>query len=200
MLKQIDFTLPGPICKCDEWKTPPQGKPWTFWTVDGYLTIKCTICNTELKSRFKARILYDSGTQGNRTVARHFTPEDAQLVDQLMSVYKGKVMHVFEDGYAWLNLKTTDSEYEKRLMDHCASTKSGVLWSLRKPDATPCVTITVDSESTVIYAKGKKNSDVAKKYVKYITALVELGLVKGIADDVTLPDTKLVVDDLIKQG
>lgn len=186
----IQLYLHVPICDCfhknpsDEYKNKEW--QWSIIKVDGknFVHIKCTKCGASIQKEASAGCYLKDNSAGN--VTRKMTKHESEMFDILISSHIGEVVHQFEDGFTWINLKTTHSEYEGNLMHHCGDSKRGVLWSLRKPDGYPCVTITVDSDNIIIYAKGKKNSDVAKKHVKYIYALLRLDKVKEISEKVDI--------------
>lgn len=82
----------------------------------------------------------------------------------------GEVIIEFEDGYYWIDLKTTYSKDEANAMGHCGNTNDGdTLLSLRDKNKSPHVTVAWHSEEKAIFQmKGRQNKKPVEKYYPYI--------------------------------
>ena len=177
---KVFFELENPICSC-EWDSPgdwgwelaPDEKHW--------LGIRCKKCDIKLLTNIGARVRYYKDKKKEQTkpseITRTMTKREAQIFDAIKSELYGVVKHRFEDGFYWVDLCTSYSEEEARLMDHCGKDKRGSLWSLRDSNKVPHLTITVEKDK-VICLRGRHNKAPKNigKYKHCIDYLNELGL------------------------
>lgn len=92
------------------------------------------------------------------------------------------VLHKFDNGYYWYDIRSSACSIEGEKMGHCGQgMKEGNLYSLRSPSGTsinpdPHVTIEMDADKTVWQVKGRANMTPKKKYWPYISwFLVNMG-------------------------
>lgn len=93
-----------------------------------------------------------------------------------------KLLHKFDNGYYWYDIRSSACNIEATQMGHCgAGGNGGNLYSLRSPSGTPrspdpWVTIEMDAGKTVWQIKGRANGPAKKKYWPYISwFLVNMG-------------------------
>jgi len=86
---------------------------------------------------------------------------------------QGEIIKTYDDGYYWIDLRTSSCKAEAKAMGHCGNTTNGTtLLSLRK-NKKPHVTIGWDeSENIFTQIKGKENTKPIEKFHKYIVDLI----------------------------
>ncbi len=85
----------------------------------------------------------------------------------------GKVIKIFDDGWYWIDLETTEDLDEAEAMGHCGRTTEGTtLYSLRK-NMSPHVTMAINTkEGYITQCKGRNNKKPIEKYHSYIVDLM----------------------------
>jgi hypothetical protein len=89
------------------------------------------------------------------------------------------VVHKFNDGYYWYDIKSSACNLEGLKMGHCgAGLAEGNLYSLRSPSGTrkdpdPHVTIELTGDGTIHQIKGKENAAPVKKYWPYVSWFIK---------------------------
>ena len=93
-----------------------------------------------------------------------------------------KLLHKFDNGYYWYDIRSSACNIEGEKMGHCGQgANEGNLYSLRSPSGTPRspdphVTIEMDADKTVWQVRGRANMTPKKKYWPYISwFLVNMG-------------------------
>ena len=92
-----------------------------------------------------------------------------------------KIVHKFDNGYYWYDIRSSACDIEATQMGHCGQGERGNLYSLRSPSGTvrspdPHVTIEMDVDKIVWQVKGRANMTPKKKYWPYISwFLVNMG-------------------------
>lgn len=118
----------------------------------------------------------------------------------------GEILIQYDDGFYWVDLKTTNSDEEADCMGHCGRTDKGTtIYSLRRklPNGKiAChVTSAVDDDEGIIYQmKGKNNTKPIDKYHKYIVDLLidDKLKIKGFGREYSIEDD-FSVEDLNKE-
>ena len=82
------------------------------------------------------------------------------------------VVHTYDDGYYWVDLKTNDCDGEGGAMGHCGRTNADTLLSLRDDRGEPHVTIAYNYDGEATQIKGKGNKKPVEKYHTYIYDLI----------------------------
>jgi hypothetical protein len=97
-----------------------------------------------------------------------------------------QVIHTFDDGYYWYDLRKSACDIEGRTMKHCGSADRGTLYSLRtgekRRDIKRYITLSMDEGRTVYQIKGKGNTAPPEELWPYIDAFIENAEVKRIAE------------------
>lgn len=112
------------------------------------------------------RKLITAAIQAKRLLARE--PEEPQ-----------NVVHKFDNGYYWYDIKSDACTIEGQKMGHCGKgLAGGNLYSLRSPSGTrkdpdPHVTIELAADGTIYQIKGKANDAPVKKYWPYVSWFVK---------------------------
>lgn len=89
------------------------------------------------------------------------------------------VVHKFDNGYYWYDIKSDACTIEGQKMGHCGKgLAEGNLYSLRSPSGTrkdpdPHVTIELTGDGTIHQIKGKANDAPVKKYWPYISWFIK---------------------------
>ena len=89
------------------------------------------------------------------------------------------VVHKFDNGYYWYDIKSDACTIEGEKMGHCGKgLAEGNLYSLRSPSGTrkdpdPHVTIELTGDGTIHQIKGKANDAPVKKYWPYISWFIK---------------------------
>jgi hypothetical protein len=86
-----------------------------------------------------------------------------------------QVIHEFDNGYFWYDIRSHACDFEAKKMGHCGRTDDGSLYSLRsgeKRNVKPMVTVEFDG-STVYQIKGKGNDAPRRDLWPYIDWFVE---------------------------
>ncbi len=137
------------------------------------------------------RKLIAAAIKAKRLLARE--PEEPQ-----------NVVHKFDNGYYWYDIKSDACNIEGLKMGHCGQgMKEGNLYSLRSPSGTrkdpdPHVTIEMDADKTVWQVKGRGNMTPKKKYWPYISwFLVNMGA-KNYREDRSGDASKEMIEYLEK--
>lgn len=100
---------------------------------------------------------------------------------QLSEIESNKIIKQYPDGFYWVDLRSSNSQEERNLMGHCASSSSDTLYSLRKIDPgtrsiEAFVTLAVNPDSNEwVQCKGKRNSKPKKEYFPYIVDILLKG-------------------------
>lgn len=106
--------------------------------------------------------------------------EDVCLDYQLTREDPEQVIHTFEDGSYWYDLRTYQCEMEGNRMGHCGTDQRGTLYSLRKQDAgkkasKSYVTIAYNADEGTIYQiKGRQNTCPPRELWGHIETFVEI--------------------------
>ena len=97
-----------------------------------------------------------------------------------------QVIHTFDDGYYWYDLRKSYCEIEGREMKHCGSADKGTMYSLRtgekRRDIKRYITLSMDEDRTVYQIKAKGNSAPSEELWPYLDAFIENAEVKRIAE------------------
>ena len=122
------------------------------------------------------------------------------------------VVHKFDNGYYWYDIKSDACTIEGQKMGHCGKgLAEGNLYSLRSPSGTrkdpdPHVTIELTGDGTIHQIKGKANDAPVKKYWPYISWFIknikstEGKPVTDYKEDKTLPGFGDMYDYLQEQN
>ena len=106
--------------------------------------------------------------------------EDVCLDYQLTREDPEQIIHTFEDGSYWYDLRTYQCEMEGNRMGHCGTDQRGTLYSLRKQDAgkkasKSYVTIAYNADEGTIYQiKGRQNTCPPRELWGHIETFVEI--------------------------
>ena len=112
------------------------------------------------------RKLITAAIKAKRLLARE--PEEPQ-----------NVVHKFDNGYYWYDIKSDACNIEGLKMGHCGKgLAEGNLYSLRSPSGTrkdpdPHVTIELTGDGTIHQIKGKENAAPVKKYWPYVSWFIK---------------------------
>ncbi len=122
------------------------------------------------------------------------------------------VVHKFDNGYYWYDIKSDACTIEGQKMGHCGKgLAEGNLYSLRSPSGTrkdpdPHVTIELTGDGTIHQIKGKANDAPVKKYWPYVSWFIknikstEGKPVTDYKEDKTLPGFGDMYDYLQEQN
>ena len=122
------------------------------------------------------------------------------------------VVHKFDNGYYWYDIKSDACTIEGQKMGHCGKgLAEGNLYSLRSPSGTrrdpdPHVTIEMTGDGTIHQIKGKENDVPVKKYWPYVSWFIknikstEGKPVTDYKEDKTLPGFGDMYDYLQEQN
>ena len=122
------------------------------------------------------------------------------------------VVHKFDNGYYWYDIKSDACTIEGEKMGHCGKgLAEGNLYSLRSPSGTrkdpdPHVTIELTGDGTIHQIKGKANDAPVKKYWPYVSWFIknikstEGKPVTDYKEDKTLPGFSEMYDYLQEQN
>lgn len=110
----------------------------------------------------------------------------------------------FPDGWAWWLLNRHRCDEESRAMGHCGNGGSNDttqrILSLRQPKGgnnwEPHLTFILEGNGFLGEMKGKNNDKPVNRYHKYIIALLENDIVKGIQGGGYLPEHNFAITDL----
>jgi hypothetical protein len=90
---------------------------------------------------------------------------------------KDQVIHEFDDGYFWYDLRKNACEIEGKQMKHCGGADNGTLYSLRtgakRTDIKRYITLSMDEDKTVHQIKAKGNRAPTKELWPYIDWFLE---------------------------
>lgn len=123
-----------------------------------------------------------------------------------------KLLHKFDNGYYWYDIRSSACHIEATQMGHCGQgANEGNLYSLRSPSGTPRspdphVTIEMDADKTVWQVKGRANMVPKKKYWPYISwFLVNMGAtsyrdLRGAASKGMIEYLEKASPDIFKQS
>jgi len=140
-----------------------------------------------------------AAVQAKRLLERE--PEDPQ-----------NVVHKFNNGYYWYDIRSDACTLEGQKMGHCGKGMAGGnLYSLRSPSGTkkdpdPHVTIELTAPGVIYQIKGKGNAAPVKKYWPYVSWFIknikstEGKPVTGYMEDKTLPGFSEMYDYLQDQN
>lgn len=87
-----------------------------------------------------------------------------------------QVIHEFDNGYFWYDIRSHACNFEAKKMGHCGSGDYGQLYSLRsgeKRNIKPMVTLEMDSNNIVYQIKGKGNTAPRQEFWPYIDWFIE---------------------------
>ena len=142
-------------------------------------------------------------SEGRRLVAAGLT---ASKILNREQEEPDNVLHKFDNGYYWYDIRSSACNIEGEKMGHCGQgMKEGNLYSLRSPSGTsinpdPHVTIEMDADKTVWQVKGRANMTPKKKYWPYISwFLVNMGA-KNYREDRSGDASKEMVEYLEKES
>ena len=97
-----------------------------------------------------------------------------------------QVIHTFDNGYFWYDIRSYACDFEGKKMGHCGRGDRGQLYSLRsgekRREIKPMVTLEMDEDGTVYQIKGKANKAPAQDLWPYIDWFIENADVKRIVE------------------
>ena len=97
-----------------------------------------------------------------------------------------QVIHTFDNGYFWYDIRSYACDFEGKKMGHCGRGDRGQLYSLRsgekRREIKPMVTLEMDEDGTVYQIKGKANKAPAQDLWPYIDWFIENADVKRILE------------------
>jgi hypothetical protein len=96
-----------------------------------------------------------------------------------------QVIHEFDNGYFWYDIRSHACDFEAKKMGHCGRSDQGTLYSLRtgeKRNVKPMVTIEFDG-SIIYQIKGKANLEPKEDLWPYINWFIENMGVERITED-----------------
>ena len=101
-----------------------------------------------------------------------------------------QVIHEFDNGYYWYDIRSRECDFEARKMGHCGSGQDGTLYSLRAGGTTrrnikPKITLEMDRQGIVYQIKGKANEAPKKELWPYIDWFIENAGVERVTEDGT---------------
>jgi len=98
---------------------------------------------------------------------------------------KEQIIHEFDNGYFWYDIRSNHCDFEAKKMGHCGKGEHGTLVSLRSGEGRSVKPmITMDFDGSAIYQiKGKANSAPAEKLWPYIHWFIENMGVERILED-----------------
>ena len=122
----------------------------------------------------------------NYEMLKGFPPYEWAVADEKMFEYQSnienpeQIIHTFDDGSYWYDLKTSKCKNEGSRMGHCGAADYGRLYSLRKKDkgkkeSKSYVTISYNSEDKTIHQiKGRGNEAPPEQLWKHIAEFVRI--------------------------
>ena len=97
-----------------------------------------------------------------------------------------QVIHTFDNGYFWYDIRSHACDFEAKKMGHCGRGERGQLYSLRsgekRREIKPMVTLEMDDARTVYQIKGKANEAPKPDLWPYIDWFIENAGVERIAE------------------
>ena len=98
-----------------------------------------------------------------------------------------QVIHEFDNGYYWYDIRSRECDFEARKMGHCGSGQDGTLYSLRAGGTTrrnikPKITLEMDRQGIVYQIKGKANEAPKKELWPYIDWFIENAGVERVTE------------------
>ena len=97
-----------------------------------------------------------------------------------------QVIHTFDNGYFWYDIRSSACDFEGRKMGHCGQGNQGLLYSLRSGDKRrnikPMITLEMDQDGTVYQIKAKANQAPREDLWPYIDWFIENADVKRVAE------------------
>ena len=112
-------------------------------------------------------------------IARETLASPAKAEDQ--------VLHTFDNGYFWYDIRSHTCDFEGKKMGHCGRGDRGQLYSLRSGEKRrqikPMVTIEMDEDRTVYQIKGKANEAPKQDLWPYIDWFIENADVERITEE-----------------
>ncbi len=142
--------------------------------------------NLFLEERIKNVITTLNQNPNNYEMIKGFPPSDWSMADEEMFKYQSnienpdQIIHRFDDGSYWYDLKTSKCKNEASRMAHCGAGDYGMLYSLRKKEkgkkaSKSYVTISYDpKEKTIHQIKGFANAAPPEQFWKHIAEFVNL--------------------------
>ena len=139
-----------------------------------------------LKERINSVVTTLNQNPNNYEMIKDFPAEDWYAANEAMEEYQSnienpdQIIHRFDDGSYWYDLKTSRCENEASRMAHCGGSEYGRLYSLRKKDkgkkeSRSYVTISYNPEDKTIYQiKGRGNDAPLEQFWKHIAEFVNL--------------------------
>ena len=139
-----------------------------------------------LKERINSVVTTLNQNPNNYEMIKDFPAEDWSAADEAMEEYQSnienpdQIIHRFDDGSYWYDLKTSRCKNEGSRMGHCGASDYGRLYSLRKKDkgkkeSRSYVTISYNPEDKTIYQiKGRGNDAPLEQFWKHIAEFVNL--------------------------
>ena len=139
-----------------------------------------------LKERINSVVTTLNQNPNNYEMIKDFPDWDWSAANEAMEEYQGKIenpdqiIHRFDDGSYWYDLKTSRCKNEGERMGHCGIDMYGNLYSLRKKDegkkeSRSYVTISYNPEDKTIYQiKGRANEAPLEQFWKHIVEFVNL--------------------------
>ena len=132
---------------------------------------------------------YDEFRQEIGTNQSRFLRTAAEIArDVLTNPVKAEdqVLHTFDNGYFWYDIRSYACDFEGKKMGHCGRGDRGQLYSLRsgekRREIKPMVTLEMDEDGTVYQIKGKANKAPAQDLWPYIDWFIENADVKRIVE------------------
>ncbi len=117
--------------------------------------------------------------RGSGVVAKDILDNPPKAEDQ--------VIHEFDNGYFWYDIRSHACDFEAKKMGHCGRAEQGTLYSLRageKRNVKPMVTIEFDG-SIVYQIKGKANLEPKEDLWTYIDWFIENMEVERITEELS---------------
>ena len=139
-----------------------------------------------LKERINSVVTTLNQNPNNYEMIKDFPDWDWSEANEAMEEYQSKIenpdqiIHRFDDGSYWYDLKTSKCKNEGERMGHCGMGMYGSLYSLRKKDegkkeSRSYVTISYNPEDKTIYQiKGRGNDAPLEQFWKHIAEFVNL--------------------------
>jgi hypothetical protein len=139
-----------------------------------------------LKERINSVVTTLNQNPNNYEMIKDFPDWDWSEANEAMEEYQAKIetpdqiIHRFDDGSYWYDLKTSRCKNEGERMGHCGMGMYGSLYSLRKKDkgkkeSRSYVTISYNPEDKTIYQiKGRGNDAPLEQFWKHIAEFVNL--------------------------
>ena len=139
-----------------------------------------------LKERINSVVTTLNQNPNNYEMIKDFPDWDWSAANEAMEEYQSKIenpdqiIHRFDDGSYWYDLKTSRCKNEGERMGHCGTGMYGSLYSLRKKDkgkkeSRSYVTISYNPEDkTIFQIKGRGNEAPPEQFWKHIAEFVNL--------------------------